>query len=230
MPTATPVLTITKPDGSTEITATYLDGTLKSTTGSGVPDVFYQYGTHTEQGGGSWTKTIKGASSGTEWTKEYTDLLGRPIKTEYPDGAVAVKTYFPPDASSGSIGKLSGSRDPDGVESAITYNLEGELSTFTEDIPGGQHRITSSETDVVDDPLLGVAYRSRKWINGVLITSEFTSSEGVTGLVVIVPRCQIVIVGFRADFHDLIVLLCRWHRNFEGGLRWLGEGKRSAQC
>jgi RHS repeat-associated protein len=178
MPTATPVLTITKPDGSTEITATYLDGTLKSTTGSGVPDVFYQYGTHTEQGGGSWTKTIKGASSGTEWTKEYTDLLGRPIKTEYPDGAVAVKTYFPPDASSGSIGKLSGSRDPDGVESAITYNLEGELSTFTEDIPGGQHRITSSETDVVDDPLLGVAYRSRKWINGVLITSEFTSSEG----------------------------------------------------
>jgi hypothetical protein len=40
----------------------------------------------------------------------------------------------------------------------------------------------------------------------------------VTGRAFIVPRCRIVIIGFRTISHALIVLSCRWHRTAGDGL------------
>ena len=44
--------TTTYADGSTSITATYLDGRIKSSSGTAVPDMSYDYATHSENGGG----------------------------------------------------------------------------------------------------------------------------------------------------------------------------------
>jgi hypothetical protein len=56
--------------------------------------------------------------------------------------------------------------------------------------------------------------------NPTAVLQPRVDEQGVTGRPFIISRCQIVTVGFRADFHDLIVLSCRWHRTSKVVLRW----------
>lgn len=170
--------TTTYPDGSTKIEKWYRDGRIKSITGTAVPDVHYTYGTHDLNGGGIWTQVTQGSPTGSEWTRTYADSLEREFKVEYPDGATLTRTYYSADAPAGSRGKLATTTDPDGVTTSYSYDAEGEIATVTEAMPGGQERVTSTDTDVVNDPQLGAAWRTRKWINGVLVSTDFASSDG----------------------------------------------------
>jgi RHS repeat-associated protein len=168
--------TVTYPDGSTKITKNYRDGRLKSVSGTAVPDVTYDYGTHAENGGGLWTKTTQ--ANGTEWTKVYNDGLGRKFRTEYPDGSASFLAYHPTTGTAGSIGQLAATTDADGIILSYEYNAEGKLSSATEPMPDSQQRVTTTEDDVVNDPNIGTAARSRKWINGILVSTDLESADG----------------------------------------------------
>jgi hypothetical protein len=77
-----------------------------------------------------------------EWTKTYTDMLGRTYKTVYPDAAYHQSFY-------NNLGQLWKERDPDGVVTLQQYNAKGELEYTALDIDrddvidfGGTDRIT----------------------------------------------------------------------------------------
>ena len=88
---ATHTTTTTYADLSTSITSTYLDGQLKSVSGTAVADKTYDYDTHAENGGGlTATTTASGVS-----TTTYTDLLGRTAKTVSTASGTTTYAYHP---------------------------------------------------------------------------------------------------------------------------------------
>ncbi len=102
--------------------ARYLDGQTKSITGGLAHPVRYEYGPTVTNGGGTFTKEIKLAASGSdtdEWTIQFYDLLGRPSKTLYADGASS-QTFY------NSKGQATNSIDPDGVSRLTSYNALGQ--------------------------------------------------------------------------------------------------------
>ncbi len=142
--------TTTYPYG-TRVEKSYKDGKTKEISGSAVAPVKYAYGSWSDAtGGGEWTKEIKVGESGaeTEWVKTSSDLAGRTVKTEYPDGAVATRTY-------NGLGQLVKSVDPDGLATLFAYNSKGEQETTALDLNGngvidfgGTDRITRTVRDV----------------------------------------------------------------------------------
>ena len=98
--------TVTMPDGSTSIRRTYLDGRVKSVTGTAVADMDYTYGTHNlaaagspaPAGAGGETTTVSyGGTS--QSTTNFTDALGRTFKVQYDTGVNSTMSYNPPTAS-----------------------------------------------------------------------------------------------------------------------------------
>lgn len=74
--------TVTRPDGSTTIDATYRDGRVLSKTGSGVVAEYMTYGV--ESDGRSWTRKDVGIASSPRWEKAWTDWMGKPLRKERP--------------------------------------------------------------------------------------------------------------------------------------------------
>ena len=178
--------TTTYPDGSTKIETTYRDGQLKSVTGTAVPDVYYEYGTHNLNGGGLWKKEIKGSATGTEWVKSYFDAADHEFKTEYPDNTSVVRTYHPEVklpyqaiSNQGAIGRLASVSDADGVVTSYGYDKDGNVASVTDPMPAAQHRITQVARDVVEDTALGATFRTRTTINGVLVSAEYEGADGL---------------------------------------------------
>ncbi|MGH7972226.1 MAG: hypothetical protein ACREIC_26230, partial [Limisphaerales bacterium] len=110
---------MTNADGGTRIEAYFVDGSLKSVTGTGVHPVQYMYGV---DGDGLYTTEIKMTNTGgtNEWVKTSTDLLGRTWKTLYPNSASSHSVY-------NSLGQLAQEIDPDAVGTLYQYNAKGEL-------------------------------------------------------------------------------------------------------
>ncbi len=132
----------------TRIETTYDDGKTTSIAGTAVSPINYAYGVHSL---GEWTQEIKVGDAGatTEWTKTYTDLAGRTLKTEYPDAAVAIMAY-------NALGQLMTQTDPDGVQTLFAYNAKGEREVTALDLNrdgvidyAGADRITKTVRDVV---------------------------------------------------------------------------------
>jgi RHS repeat-associated protein len=122
------VRTTTYPDTATRIETYYQDGSLKSVTGTAVFPVRYEYGVESDDGvPRPFTKEIKLNLNGTdtaEWTKTYTDLLGRNYKTVF----AAASTPYPFTLSTfNNAGQLVSQADPDGVVTLYAYNTKGEL-------------------------------------------------------------------------------------------------------
>jgi YD repeat-containing protein len=169
------VRTATAPDGGTRIETFFKDGQLKEVSGTAANPVRYEYGV--EQDGGLWrayTKEIRLGSAGetTEWTKSYTDFLGRTYKTVYPDAATTQSFYNNP-------GQLWKQVDPDGNITLYTYNARGEqdytlvalsatartltdyaslLSQLTT-LKAGTDRITQTASSVLYNATLGANVR-----------------------------------------------------------------------
>ena len=131
----------------TRIETTYADGHTKEISGTAVSPVKYAYGTHSI---GEWTQQIKvgDASSETEWTKTYSDLVGRQTKVEYADAAQATMTY-------NALGQLEKQTDLDGVQTLFAYNTKGEREITALDLNrdgvidyAGTDRVTKSVRDV----------------------------------------------------------------------------------
>ncbi|HEY5894207.1 MAG TPA: hypothetical protein VIT91_13360 [Chthoniobacterales bacterium] len=99
--------TTTFPDGGTWIEVTAGDGTLLSVSGTAVAPVKY---VPAREEGMQVLKEIKVGDEGieTEWTKTFTDMLGRKVKTVAANGAIQVHVY-------NVLGQLIKTIDPDNV-------------------------------------------------------------------------------------------------------------------
>jgi RHS repeat-associated protein len=175
--------TTTFADGSTSITANYLDGRTKSITGTAVPDMTFDYATHTLNGGG---ETIITTASGVV-TSQFKDLLTRPIKVVSGTTGTSLYTYYPTTATSGYRGKLATMTDGDNVASTYGYDAEGQLTTTARTIPlasGTATQVTTTTRDVVANVLLqgrnlGVSRRQTQTLAATGLPTVTTSESFV---------------------------------------------------
>lgn len=180
--------TTTYADGSTSISAAYLDGRIKSNSGSAVPDNTHDYSTHNENGGGE--TTIITASGMV--TSMFSDLLGRASKTVSGATGTTTYTYHPPTATPGSRGMLQSTTDADGVAITYGYDAEGERTTESRSIPiatGTATRVTTTLRDVIADVVLqgvslGVCHRqsrsvSSTGVSAIITTSSYAAIDGL---------------------------------------------------
>ncbi|MBJ7424441.1 MAG: hypothetical protein JHD23_08110 [Akkermansiaceae bacterium] len=179
-------------DFSTSITASYLDGRTKSTSGSAVPDMSYDYDTHNENGGGE--KSMVTASGVVSTT--FTDLLGRTSKIISAATGTTTYDFYPMSASvtPGSRGKLMSVKDGDNVTVNYEYNSEGERTTTSRTIPlagsATATQVTTQSQDVVSGVTLhgvslGISRRSIQTISStgiapVTTSQAFISRDGLT--------------------------------------------------
>ncbi|HEV2208259.1 MAG TPA: hypothetical protein VG167_05750, partial [Verrucomicrobiae bacterium] len=162
------IRTTTNPDGSTRIEDYYLDGTLKSVTGTAVHPTTYSSGADEVAGddtNGIFTLEAKVAPDGStnEWVKTIMNVVGQPATTLYSDGSFSQSFY-------NGQGQLSEEIDPDGVHTLYQYNAKGELAYTALDTNqdntiswAGNDRITATVSDVTTDNGANVR-RSRTWV------------------------------------------------------------------
>jgi RHS repeat-associated protein len=130
------ILTATFPDGGTRIEKYYLDGSLKELSGSAVQPVRYEYGIEPGNTGDPndnarpyqlVTKLKKDGTNSDEWTRSYSDLLGRTYKVIYSDSTPEDLSDNPKERYFyNPFGQLTNSVDPDGVTTLYRYNSKGE--------------------------------------------------------------------------------------------------------
>jgi RHS repeat-associated protein len=182
------IKTTTYPDVSTRVETYLEDGSLASVTGTAVHGVRYVYGV--EQDGGiyrPYAKEIKLNTNGTdttEWTKTYTDAVGRAYKTVFADNAYAQSFY-------NNQGQLTNQVDPDNVSTLYAYNAKGERAITAVDMNqnggiefAGTDRITMVTNDVITDNGANVN-RSRTYVWETSVdapTLAATSETSVEGL------------------------------------------------
>ena len=147
------ITTLLRPDGGTEVRKSWLDGTLKSITGTSVFPKRYEYGVNAN--GTRWTKEIALDNAGNdtaEWVKTTTDAVGRIILAEHADGAVSGRFY-------NSKNQLIRSVDPDGVVMLYAYDDRGRLWRAAVDMDrdgmidlDGTDRITETSSIIATRP------------------------------------------------------------------------------
>jgi RHS repeat-associated protein len=196
-------LTTTYPDGGTRIEEYYRDGRLAKLYGTAVREPA-QYEYLLSASGELVTKETKldaGWSPTSQWTKTYTDFLGREYKTVYADATTGDESDNPySQRFFKDNGQLWKERDPDGVLTVSIFNARGEIEytmagqktepTTPPTAPDttGEHRITRVErfvTNYTD----GVTYdtlltRVTEWTNlnsaNTIVSSEtHTSLDGL---------------------------------------------------
>ncbi|MGD9331201.1 MAG: hypothetical protein PVJ53_07805, partial [Desulfobacterales bacterium] len=80
--TASTIFTTIMPGGAREVTTRYLDGRIRSITGTAVVHRFYLYGINKD--GSQWTKVFLGKEDSPRWEKTTRDFIGRVIRVEKP--------------------------------------------------------------------------------------------------------------------------------------------------
>lgn len=164
--------TTINPDGGVVTNAYYSDGTLKSTTGTGVHGVRYVYNAGTDANGDNCTyveeiKLNADGSDSSENTTTFTDMAGRTTEVQYADGSYSQSFY-------NSQGQLAKQVDPDGVTTLYQYNAKGELAYTAVDMNqngtidfSGSDRITQTTNDVITDHGTTVnRTRTYQWLDG----------------------------------------------------------------
>ncbi len=114
--------TVTRPGGTTETTARFRDGNVKSVTGTGMVPRYYVYGIGTD--GGRWTKTYTGSTNSPMWQLAVRDREGRTVRTEQPGfgGTVVTNTYEYDDE-----GRLVREGKTGSLDNLYVYDERGEL-------------------------------------------------------------------------------------------------------
>lgn len=159
------VVTI-NPDGGIRMETYFQDGTLNSLTGTAVAPYRYVYGTETLSRNGTTINCrttqkicldVNGNDTG-EWTKTYTDMMSRVVRTVTPR-EVAVGGTAATDSFYNSLGQLASTVDPDGLMTLYAYNSRGELTMQAIDMDrngqidlGGTDLITSTVQTVAAGP------------------------------------------------------------------------------
>jgi RHS repeat-associated protein len=185
------IKTTTNADGSTRIDAYLQDNSALFTLGTAMLGVSNIYGVEIPVGESVYrpfTQEIKLDTNGVptgEWTKTYTDMVGRAYKTVYADGSFSQSFY-------NNQGQLYEQVDPDGVTTLYQYDAKGEVQYMATDMNtngvidfGGTDRITMTTNDVTIDNGTTVN-RSRTYVWNVdnsttsnLISQTETSADGL---------------------------------------------------
>ena len=168
-------------DGSTSITANYLDGRTKSATGTAVPDISYDYATHALNGGGETTVTTASGAV----TSSFSDLAARPLKVVSAATGTTLYTHHLTTAAAGSRGKLATMTDGDSVTTTYGYDAEGKQTTTSRTIPlatGSATQVTTTTRDVVANVVLrgsnlGVSRRQTQTLAATGLPTVTTSES-----------------------------------------------------
>ena len=118
--------TSTNPDGSVSVSEYFADGQISRRVErqgwATQLESVYDYGTHSEQGGGTWQKETQ---NGTRFTKTYIGLGGITIKRENSAfvGTVATTTF-----STDAYGRVVKTTGPGGASTITTYDALGRVS------------------------------------------------------------------------------------------------------
>lgn len=178
--------TATSADGGTRIDVTYPGGQFKQTSGTSAVPIRYEYGADTS--GNIWAKAIAldaSLNDTPEWSKAWTDMVGRVWKEENPRGAT-VRTF-------NAKGQLSKVVDPDGVANLFIYDARGRLSQSVLDVNrndvvdlAGPDRIVQTDQQVVSRTGGRVAHRQvvKSWAQDAsdVATALQTSDVAADGL------------------------------------------------
>ena len=168
-------------DSSTRIETYYLDGSLQSVTGTAVFPMRYTNGV--ELDGGvyrTYSKTIELDTSDNDtanWTKTYTDSLGRTYKSVFADNSYSQSVY-------NNQGQLTEQIDPDGVTTLYQYDGRGILLYTAVDMNtngaidfSGTDRVTETVNDVIADNGVNVnRTRTYVWTTNSANTSNLVST------------------------------------------------------
>lgn len=135
------------PDGGTMVTEYYLDGNVKSVSGTGVHPSATDYRV---EGNQRVTRSISGAVSASHpaasWVDAYTDMAGRVVKTVYPDDAEETVHY-------NAKGQAWKRVDADGLVTLVEYDGRGRTV---------RQAVDMNLNDVIDlngsDRIMGMAY------------------------------------------------------------------------
>jgi len=145
------ISTVTRPGGATEITERFLDGKVKSVTGTGVIHRFYEYGVNPD--GTQYTTVYTKDLNGPVWEKTVTDMLGRTVRIERPGfgGSVEVIENFYNDK-----GQLVKTTSPGLAATLYAYDELGNQVMSGLDVdgnnmlaPASADRITASTSSYV---------------------------------------------------------------------------------
>jgi len=148
--TIAPIIrTTTYADSSARIERLARDGSTMSVTGTAVRGLLFTNGVDTGVYFTQETKLETNGAATSEWSKTFSDLLGRKVKTLYPDSAAAY-SYF------NNKGQVTNQLDPDGVSLLFVYNAKGEKEYTVLDVDrdgqvdwNGSDRITRNTRSVV---------------------------------------------------------------------------------
>jgi len=188
------IVTQTNPDTGTQIETYYRDDQLAKITGTAVHPIRHQFGV--EQDGTPWrayTKEIKLDSNfndTSEWTKTYSDMLGRTYKTLDSDNASS-QFYF------NNLGQLWKQVDPDGnitLSTNINYIEQYTIVDTNRNSVfdwSGPDRITKTVSDVVSNSTLkAYVRRTQTYVyptdgssSTLLLSTTETAVNGLTNWV-----------------------------------------------
>ena len=148
---------VTRPGGATEITERYLDGRVKSITGTGVIPRYYSYGANAD--GTRWTRIDTGSPSSPMWETTTVDLLGRTNKVEKPGYAgteTTIQVY-------NDLGQLIQTATTGLADTLYTYDEIGNQIQSGLDIDGNGGLEPASMDRITGKQTLYVEYGSDWW-------------------------------------------------------------------
>jgi RHS repeat-associated protein len=140
----------TKPGGATIITSTFVDGKIKSITGTGVVDQYYDYGVNAD--GSQWSTISKALVTSPNYEKTTIDCLGRIVSVGKPgfEGTETIQYFY------NALGQIEKIEQPDKADILYTYDALGNPTLAGLDIdnngtldPASIDRIV--ETNIVFD-------------------------------------------------------------------------------
>ena len=124
------IVTKTNPGGFTEITEYYLDGKIKSITGTAQAPSFYDYGV--DSAGNQWVMCANSSDFNKLWQKTYTNTLGQTVKIEKSGYNASVVTTFAYNA----LGLLAKKTSTGVADELYEYDALGNLIRQGTDVNG----------------------------------------------------------------------------------------------
>ncbi|HMP90393.1 MAG TPA: hypothetical protein PJ991_09335, partial [Kiritimatiellia bacterium] len=168
------------PGGAVEETLTYLDGQMKSVTGSAVVEKHYEYGVNAD--GTKWTMvyTGPGGSDSEMWERSTTDALGRTIKVERPafGGGALTNAFF-----YDNVGRLS-KQDPGNGAAATLFEYDemGNMIRSGRDVDGN-NLLTLASMDRISDNETAFLQSGGDWWRRS-VSKVYPNNDGATPVTV----------------------------------------------
>ena len=189
-------VTETLPGGGTRITETYLDGQLKSVTGTAVMAEYHDYtvndGTDADYEAGSITETVYfGTNNGAHWRKTTTNFLGQVLLEEEPSPAAAAGGVIATTHEYNAKGQRVRTSRTGTVDLCFEYDDFGRMVKQGYDV-SGDGVLTVASSDVLTEVLTSYEQQDGAWVEKT-VQRTHTQPNGELPLDVVTRR------GLRED-------------------------------